>query len=269
VVKMNDPHVDALHYCIRHTDAVDYSKAVPLEYDKIPAFSVRIEDGNAKITMKEHFASIKAAREVVEPFLKTWELSWALDHPQEGAEFRYERASLVDRKSSPNVLSAEHISVGAGAMVLSSRVGRSKYPDPPSAMGWDTNVDVLFDRYRKFVEGRTTLSDAAYFCLTVLEAIPEALTQSKKKERKASPRKKAAAHFLIDVDVLAKIGELSSTKGGADARKGEGVYEAFTAQERAWLKCALKVLLRRAAQKVLSPQDLQNIRMNNLPPLED
>jgi hypothetical protein len=259
VNKMNDPHVDALHYRISYTDAVDYANAVPREYDGNPAFVVRIADGNAKITMKEHFATVEDARKFVDPFLKAWELSAALDRPQDQFEFIYQRYELIDRNPSPGVISIEpaQLSLQGSDVTLVDRLGT--YPDPPDSLGWDPNIDLLFNRYRLWAAKRTSLNDAANFCLTLLEAIPG--SPSKR-------RKNAASHFCVDVDVLRKVGELSTTKGGPDARKAEGASEDFTEKERVWLESALKALIRRVAQKVYSPAGLQKIKMDDLPSLE-
>jgi hypothetical protein len=81
-------------------------------------------------------------------------------------------------------------------------------------------------------------------------------------------RKNAALHFCVDADVLMKVGELSTTKGGPDARKAEGASEDFTEKDRVWLESALKALIRRAAQKVHSSEGWQKITMDDLPSLE-
>ena len=267
MLKMNDPHVDALHYSISHTDAVDYGNAEPREYDGNPAFVVRIKNGHVKITMKEHFTTVEDARKCVDPFLKAWELSEALDHPQHEFKFIYQRHELIDRNPSPGVISVEagQLSLqGSNVRVIERR---RTYPDPPDGLGWCWVVDLLFNRYRALAAKRTTLNDAAYFCLTMLEAIPG--PSRIREERSPSLRRKnAALHFCVDADVLMKVGELSTTKGGPDARKAEGTSEDFTEKERVWLESALKALIRRAAQKAYSPAGWQKITMDDLPSLE-
>jgi hypothetical protein len=97
---MNDPHVAALHYRIKHAPDVDFEEAPPVEHSG-PGCSVHIENGKAKIVMKCHHSTEKAARDAVEPFLRAWELSWALRHPSDQFEFAFLNGELVDRKPFP------------------------------------------------------------------------------------------------------------------------------------------------------------------------
>ncbi len=63
---MNDPHVEALHYRIKHAVSVDFDKASPLEHEE-PGFSVRIEKGQAKIVMKDHHPTRISELELTRP----------------------------------------------------------------------------------------------------------------------------------------------------------------------------------------------------------
>ena len=76
---MNDPHVKALHYTVKHGPHVDYSKAPPFEREESD-FKIRIEGLHAEITMKSHFASLEEARAAIEPFLRAWSLDMALTY---------------------------------------------------------------------------------------------------------------------------------------------------------------------------------------------
>ena len=69
----------------------------------------------------------------------------------------------------------------------------------------------MYRRLSDYYADRKYLPSMAYFCLTVLEG---KFTNAK--------RRSAAKSFRIDLAVLDAVGELSSTKGGADAaRKAE------------------------------------------------
>jgi hypothetical protein len=58
---MNDPHVSALVYRLKHTAAINYDQAAPLEYDNTD-FKVIIENLEARFEMKGHFATAEEAR---------------------------------------------------------------------------------------------------------------------------------------------------------------------------------------------------------------
>jgi hypothetical protein len=54
---MNDPHVEALYYAVKHGEHVDYTKAAPFDHAEMD-FSVHITDNRAEIAMKTHFPSL-------------------------------------------------------------------------------------------------------------------------------------------------------------------------------------------------------------------
>jgi hypothetical protein len=221
---MNDPHVEALHYRIKHAPDVDYERAEPLKHEE-PSFSVSIENGEAKIGMKDHYLTVQSARAAVEPFLHAWELSWGLCYPKEKFEYVFLRGDLIDRKPAPahGVLPAEAGLYGAGGQQSNTHHRRAKYPDPPQDLGWSADVDMMFERFRRINEEHTTLNDGANFCLTVLESAGAGPRRSHTRG-KGGRRAQAAKYFGIDIQVLDKIGELAAEKGGRlDARKVEGV----------------------------------------------
>ena len=252
---MNDPHVEALHYRLKHSDGVDYTKAKPLEHQE-PGFSIRIDKGRADISMTSHYATAQAARDEVEPFLRAWELSAALNAAPGEIQFDYEKASIVDRKPSPGVaIQGEAAMIAVTGMQAHATVGRGKYPDPPAGLLCDPDVDLMFDRFCRYRTGRTTLADAAYFCLTVLE-------------RSAGDRSAAVQRYSVAATVLGNLGRLAGKKGGKEARKSIGAQSDFSGAERTWLEEAMKLLIRRAAEVAHDPAASRSqITMAELPSL--
>jgi hypothetical protein len=232
---MNDPHVQALHYRIKHADSVDFDKAPPLEHEE-PGFSVRIEKGQANVVTKDHYATSESARAVVEPFLRAWELSAALFSVVDKFEFLFEYGDVIDRSPTPGIISAKAMAYGVGTMTADAHVGRARYPSPPIGLARDAHVDQMFDRYCMYCENRTTLGDAGNYCLTALELAA------------GGRRKRAAAHFAIALSVVNTLGMLTATKGGKEARKAEAAASDYTSAERAWIQEALKAIIRRAAE---------------------
>jgi hypothetical protein len=270
LLQMKDTHVETLHYRVEHSPT--FERAGPLETQAVhpkkePAFSVRIENGEVKVSMKEHRSTVDKA--AVDLFLRTWELSWALSHPKENFEFVFLSGDLIDRRPAParrGVHSAQaglHRVVGVAADVLHRR---AKYPDPPKGLWSDEAVDLMFERYRSVNRRRTTLNDGAYFCLTVLEGPPAHQVGRKDSKR----RTQASKRFGIDIRVLNKIGELTSERGGRTwARKVGGANKPFTPAERAWPEQALKLLIRRAAEVAHEPKASRSqITMADLPSLQ-
>ena len=99
---MNDPHVEALAYRVRHKKSVDYSETVALDF-ATSDFHVTVADGVARFTMTEHFATAKAAREVVDPFVQDWEFDACLRYESGRFELEYDFADVLDRRPTPGV----------------------------------------------------------------------------------------------------------------------------------------------------------------------
>ena len=88
----------------------------------------------------------------------------------------------------------------------------------------------------------------AYFCLTVLQdSAARAANDDKRK------RQKAVDYYRIERGVLDKVGELSSEKGGDEARKAEGRGDSFTSDEICFLKAVVIAFIRRATEKAADP----------------
>ena len=105
-------------------------------------------------------------------------------------------------------------------------------PDDPDALYMSSRLDL----YRR---GRELLGSAAYVCLTVLESSAAPGVKSREKRRKQT-----ATHYRIAKDVLDKVGDLSSEKGGEVARKADGRSDEFTREETLFLEGSLKSFVR-------------------------
>jgi hypothetical protein len=204
--------------------------------------------------MKSHYSTPESARADIEPFLRAWELSAALFDASDKFEFVFERGEIIDRKPTPGPINAKAIIVLSNLTVSAhAHVVRAKYPDPPVGLAVNGDVELMLDCYRMHRADRRSLGDTCYFCLTVLE-------------RAAGNRKAAAIKFGIDFAVLSKIGELTTNKGGKEARKIDGAHTDYTATERTWLHEALKMLVRRAAELAHdSNASRKSISMSSLP----
>jgi hypothetical protein len=252
---MGDPHVESLFYRIKHNDGVDYARASPLEHRE-PGFSVRIENGSAQIDMTDHHAAVQDARAAVEPFLRAWELAAALKFGPGEFQFDYERANIVDRKPGPGaMIQAEAAMITLTGMEARALIGRGNYPAPPAGVARDAAVDLMFDRYCMLREGRTTLPDAANYCLTMLE-------------RSAGNRKAASKRYAIAATVLNTLGLLAASKGGKEARKAHAAHAEFTPSERNWLTKLIPIIIQRAAEVAFDPAASRpQITMADLPAL--
>jgi len=257
---MNDPHVQALIYRVEHGQGVNYDRAEPLEFD-LAEFHVRVEENRARLELCAHYSEAETARRAVEPFIHAWELSAGLEGSPDDFRIAYDSAEIIDRSPTPGVhsLVPTGISLNLSAGTPTIVVGRISYPSPPQGLHVSPDVVSMYDRYRQFLQGKEPISSMAYFCLTVLEAGAS----------QGGRRAAAAKMYHTEKAVLDKLGELTAKKGGASARKADGISAEFTSAERKWVTEALKKLIRRAAEVAHdSAQDLRQITLSDLPSLE-
>ena len=108
-----------------------------------------------------------------------------------------------------------------------------------------------------YLEGRDLLTTMGYVCLSTIQS-------------DAGGRRRAAAKFKIDGDVLDKLGTLTSDVGDeATARKfdNQSTKRAHTPTEKAWVEAAVKKIIRRVAEYDYdSAAALPQISMADLPP---
>ena len=242
---MNDPHVVALYYRLGHREHFDYSKTKPLAHEE-DDFAIQIADGAVRVTMKRHFATLDSARSAVDQCLRAWELDVALRYGPGSLEFIYQQGEIIDRSPIPG---ANALIAGSAKMRFRvhghTTVGFSEIPMPARRLAFTADVEMMFVKFRQYRDGRTTLPDAANFCLTCLE-YPFNI-QSKVKGQPKS-RELAIKCYGIELEVLSKIASLTANKGGPEARKRQGVNAPFTPSEEQWLQAVIPVLIRRVAE---------------------
>ncbi len=261
---MNDPYVAALRYRIEHSRSTDYSEAEPIDHEE-DDFSIRVEDGRVCFLMKERYATVDSAKEVVEPYIRSWELDAALRSQPGVFKLKFERAKIERPQPIPgkHEVSADPTYWTFETSVPEVTVSRP-YPRPPAGAPLERNDDVflMLARLEDYFDRREKLTTLAYLCLTTLEDLT---CQRRRKGR----RSKVARKFMIERDVLDKVGNLSSEKGGQiEGRKYGALKEDLTPFERQFLENAVKVFIRRLAEKA-NPSNgpLQWITLDDFPEL--
>ena len=232
---MNDPHVAALIYKIEHGQSVDYRKAQPMDHEET-GFSVKVADQQVRFEFKEHYAAEDVARGAIEDYIRAWEFGAGLENGPDYFKLKFDYAQIEDRKPTPGVVMVHarparfEVTVGKVTCVVSPGC----YPPPPSVVPITPDVQTMYDRYMGYRQGREPLTTMAYFCLNILERSTE----------ENHPRKAAAKKYGIRLEVLDKIGRLSSGKGGQQARKASGTNNNLTAQDRRFLEKEIKAIIR-------------------------
>ena len=254
---MNDPHVVALIYNIKHGQSVNYRAAKSIDHEE-PGFHVKIANEKVRFEFKKHHATVEAARRSIEEYICAWEVVAGLRGGPNCFKLKYDYAQIEDRNPTPGVTVLHGLPLRSEVTISKAvlTVSPPHYPSPPSGLKIIPDVQTLYDRYMGYRQGKEPLAGMAYFCLTILERSTE----------KKNSRKVAAETYGIKLEVLNKIGHLSSEKGGQQARKAGGKDEDLTTQDRHFLEEAIKVVIRRAAERAHDPhRALPQISMSDLP----
>ena len=253
---MNDPQVVALIYSIEHSSSVDYSNEPPFDHEE-KAFKIKVEGKQVRFELREHHASVEAAQETVEPYIRGWELDAGLRRRPGDFMLNFDRPEIVDRNPTAGVTSFSfHFRGGVPTVSVSPTVTKP-YPQPPAGLTldpYDPDVQTMYKRYEGYCQNREPLTSMAYFCLTMLES------------HLCRGRENVAREYEIDREVLSLVGNLTANRGGRMARKASGIKDELTPQESHFLEEATKAMIRRVAEVVHDPQKhYPKIKRSHLP----
>lgn len=255
---MRNPHVEWLEYEIR--TGWLFADPPPVDWET-PTFQAHLDRGILRVNLRAHFPTEAEARAAVEPLLEAWEIDVALTHGQREIEFAFKRSHLVDRDPPPPpppgavVITGVVASIQTGArMSAMEQVTRKTYPAAPSNFEAVPDVVTLWNRFEGFKNGREPLAAMAYFCFSLLK-------------NSYGGTDAASKALAVDKDVLRKVSELSTNRGGpSTARKVTRQMAPITAPEAWWLDAAIRALIRRVGEIAAGDSPVQ-LTMKHLPPL--
>jgi hypothetical protein len=258
---MNDPHVKELHYRLIHDEHVDYEEAPPLEHET-DAFYVRVADGRAVFLMKEHYAATAAARAVVDPYIRAWEIDAGLEYGPGVFALEFERAVVIDRAQPDSLEGAMYgaaVAVCGTDAILSKSMER--FPTPPQSLKVSPEVEDMYYLYAESRRHRVErlVATNAYACLIRLEQ----MTGVSRGRRAA-----AAKQYAISLDILNKIGDLTANRGGLAGARKNVETAPFTQQETMWLLKVTQALILRVGEfNATGGNNLRHLTRADLPPL--
>ena len=102
----------------------------------------------------------------------------------------------------------------------------------------------------------------SYFCFTVMSDSAKDATGT------TYARKAIKDYYEIAEDLQREVSNLSSNKGGGEARKSDGLQQEFNDEERRFLLAAIQAFTRRVAEKAANPSaSLKMLALADMPPL--
>lgn len=128
---MGNRRVESLTYRLETDDTVSFD-ANPVEHET-NAFSLRLEEDELTVDLREHFSSVEEAHKQVDPFLEAWEVKYGTQFRQREIRFSYEDAEVVHEDTGDNKIVQEALRIRAEASAnIVAHIERSEYPDPPT-----------------------------------------------------------------------------------------------------------------------------------------
>ena len=268
---MNDPHVERLIYRLKINTGQLNFKNPPVLFQEYDAFCIRLENGTLTVEMKEHNASVQSAKEKVDELIRAWEIYTMFDFDWDLFKFKFENAEVINRKPSPKVPSQNtgyaDITLPMPTLkgiVMAHPLQLSEYPAPPTRFKATLDVETMCFRYQQHLQDKETYQSVGYFCLSLIQW-STGITKGARRE--------ASRRYNIDLDILDKIGELTSERGTQkDARKLDSgsTLLPLTDGEKRWIREAVKILIRRKGEYDFDPataSSLKQINMADLPKL--
>ena len=254
---MNDPHVEALIYIVEHDKSSDYSLAKTIEVEHT-TFRLKLEGSEARFELKEHYPTRQQARQVIQPFIRQWELRASLESGAGTFSLKFKQPEMIDRKPTPGAISVSpppvsfHFRTSTPTVTVSRQYSQ---PPPERRMNIDNpDVRTMLHRYLGHRQGHEPLPSMAYFCYEVFT------------KRLGENAKHAAQKHKISHNLVKQVSNLASNKGGDQARHQSGISHPLTQSEVQFLQKAVSAMIVRAAIVAADPdQPMDTIDVSNLP----
>jgi hypothetical protein len=247
-----DPHVVSLSYRIERSEGVTFADDTGPAEREFDAFRLSVTHETVTAHMKDHHETEQGARGAVEGYLRPWEIYEAVRPMGTGVRFSFEAAEVVDRDPPP-IYSTARAAPTIGSASRVEVVRELRLPDLPEAFAMSSDVEVMWTLYECYLQGRDRLLPMAYTCLTRFRY-------------GSGGNKEAASRYHVDINVLKKLGRLSSTLGDETAaRKWDSghAHQPLSEGDREWVEDAVKLLIYRAGQYASDPDgEWPKITMN-------
>ena len=251
---MNDPHVVALTYVLEHDNSVSYEHAQTITIQQ-PEFLVTLEQGRARFELKNHYATVQEAQNVITPFIEHWQFRASVESGPRTFYLRFQSPEIIDRQPTPGIVSLSAQAITANLTMTAALTVSRQYPNPPFGESMDINhpdVRTMLDRYLGYRDGIEPLPSMAYFCAEVFT------------KRISADIQDAATKHKISRSLIDRVNNLASNKGGDQARHAHAIADPLTDADKQILVLGIQAMIIRAARVLADPnQSMDEIHLGN------
>ncbi|MBU4230908.1 MAG: hypothetical protein L6277_15455 [Desulfobacterales bacterium] len=127
---MKNSQVIELYYRLESIKTVDFKSPPPIEEEET-SFNYSLNNGILTIKLKQPCSSVEEAHNLVDDFLRSWEIDDAIRNGRCRCEFKLYDAKIIDPNNPNNIIIYSHggVSVGGGSSDIKTTYPR--YPNPP------------------------------------------------------------------------------------------------------------------------------------------
>jgi len=252
--KYDRPRIDKLYYKVITAKSVDYDKASNVS-EETDEFVLTMDKDQAVFKMKCLYSSVEEAKSVIEDYLERWKVVIGLEHDPGDLDFQYDTFEFEQVVQDGKNVVVHAVPLITKSFIIGSpeiHERRNEFPKRLGKFKLSPDVLTMYERFKRYRQGKENLTSMAYMCLTVLE---ESSRNSSNHNKRNNPRGKASYRYSIDYDVLDKLGELTARGEELEARKApkNGTLKPLTPQERDWIIRAVKAMIRRAGEWAYDP----------------
>jgi hypothetical protein len=197
-----------------------------------------------------------AARAALEPTLRAWEAtSELLDGYPIRFDFEYSQQEVVDPTPGEAYAMAGVAMAGVTAEATLT-IERGTFPSPSKDVQRVGDLTTLLRaRWRNVLQGRELVTSGAYFVYTALE-------------NALGGPKGVADRLAVSANVLKTLSKLASTDDPSLGRKAGGHRGGLTADHIDWIKATSWELIRRVMRYEAKVDQINELTMDQLPPLK-
>ncbi len=213
-------HVRWLVYEVTSFNCVAYKNTAMVEFSNELGF-FKLSDKVLKISLIKHFSTVDQARAEVEIFLKKWEMTSDLASRLGSVRFEYDNSKMCDlRNPLAQIMAAQSGTFVMKGGKVDLKLTLSDYPSPPDIFVSSPYIEAAYAQWLEYHEKQNKpIQVVAYFILTCIEGA-------------AGGRTEAAREFNIERTILAKVGKLSSKKGGQLTARNMKLHETNYQKEK-------------------------------------